>query len=122
MRSPSGLLVYYLNSVGVGRICVGKDLAYQALWINITLILWGTNILPVKDEEGKPIIPSKTALVDKGIVVSVFSQRLHYQSITEDNDNRRPPPFPCSFEPRSSRTGVTINAALDEAYSTWDFV
>ena len=53
----------------VCRICVGKDLAVQSLSINFAVMLWGLNISAAVDKNGKPIIPSATALVDRGVTV-----------------------------------------------------
>lgn len=40
------------------RICPGRHMAYESLWIAVASILAVFNITPAKDELGKPILPS----------------------------------------------------------------
>ena len=51
------------------RICSGRHMANNALFIDIASLLWGTNISAVKDEAGKPIIPDTLETVNSGLVV-----------------------------------------------------
>lgn len=48
------------------RICVGRDLAQQALFIYIATVLWAADISPSSDAAA--VLPSPTTLEDKGIV------------------------------------------------------
>jgi hypothetical protein len=41
----------------------------NALFIAMASILWAANIEPTHGTDGKLILPSRTALVDEGIVV-----------------------------------------------------
>ncbi|KAF7359170.1 Cytochrome P450 [Mycena sanguinolenta] len=51
------------------RICVGKDIASDSLFIAIASMLWALDFsAPIDDLEQK-ILPSKNAFVDKGLVV-----------------------------------------------------
>ena len=60
---------------GAVKLCVGRDLAQQSLFINIATMLWGANISPSVDNQGAPVLPSSTALVDKGLAVYVFARQ-----------------------------------------------
>ena len=51
------------------RICPGKDCANQALYINITTMLWAFDIGKAKDADGHLITPSRTECVDDGLAV-----------------------------------------------------
>ena len=51
------------------RICPGRHLANNELFINIATILWAADISAVKDEAGKPIIPNTLETVNNGLVV-----------------------------------------------------
>ncbi|KAF8589046.1 cytochrome P450 [Ramaria rubella] len=68
------------------RICVGINWANQALFINIAMILWATNIGRAVDAEGVEITPSMTGFSDRGLAI-------------------RPKPFRCTITARSP--GVT---------------
>ena len=51
------------------RICIGMNVANNALFIAMVSILWAANIEPARGIDGKPILPSRTDFVDEGIVV-----------------------------------------------------
>lgn len=50
------------------RICVGRHVANNSLFLNIASILWTFNINPVKDAAGVPIVPGEESL-NQGLVV-----------------------------------------------------
>lgn len=50
-------------------MCVGVNIANQALFIDMVSILWATSIEPAYDARGKEIIPSRTDCIDEGVVV-----------------------------------------------------
>ncbi|KAF7790536.1 hypothetical protein EIP86_001492 [Pleurotus ostreatoroseus] len=59
-------------SYGTGRrMCVGKDLANQTLFIDFATLLWACNIDKAIGADGNPIIPSQADFVDEGVVVYV---------------------------------------------------
>lgn len=66
------------------RICPGKRLAENSLFIAITRILWGFNISKVQDPETK-----------EEITPSIFAYT--------DGFNSKPHPFPCVITPRSEQ-------------------
>ena len=49
------------------RGCVGKDIANQALIINIGIILWACNIEKAVDDAGCPITPSSMDFIDNNL-------------------------------------------------------
>ena len=51
------------------RMCPGRYMANNALFISIATILWAADISAVKDEAGKPIIPNTFEFVNSGLVV-----------------------------------------------------
>ncbi|KAF8191536.1 cytochrome P450 [Mycena galopus ATCC 62051] len=72
------------TAYGFGRrICAGKDLATDTLFIDFASMLWALEFAAPVDESGNKIFPSRTACVDEGLVV-------------------RPAPFECRITPRHS--------------------
>jgi cytochrome P450 len=56
-------------SFGFGRrICVGKDLATESLFIDTARILWAAKLEQVRDENGKEVAPDTETMVDAGAV------------------------------------------------------
>lgn len=58
--------------VGYGfgrRICVGRHVANNSVYIDIVSLLWGTTIAPLKDAQGKPIMPDTEGFVNDGLVL-----------------------------------------------------
>ena len=51
------------------RMCIGKEVATQALFIDIAAMLWAFNIETAVDLNNQPIIPSRADCVDEGLVV-----------------------------------------------------
>ncbi|KAF7333345.1 Cytochrome P450 [Mycena venus] len=80
------------HAFGFGRrICVGRHVANDSLFIDCANILWALSIEPFRDDNGVPIIPGLDESIDAGIVV-------------------RPPMFRCSFTPRfASATEIVAN-------------
>jgi hypothetical protein len=68
------------------RICPGMHIAMNSLFIVITRILWAFDINPLKDSDGKPIIPSTEDFIG-GLVI-------------------RPRPFTFSLELRRPEEGA----------------
>ena len=59
-------------SFGFGRrICVGKHLANDSLFIMTARILWTATLKCARDENGKELPPDPNAFVDKGIITFV---------------------------------------------------
>ncbi|KAF5343053.1 hypothetical protein D9758_011137 [Tetrapyrgos nigripes] len=81
-------------SYGFGRrVCVGMNLANNALFINIVSILWAVNVKCPVGPDGKKIIPDRNKFIDDGLVV-------------------RPEQFNCVIEPREH----DVNVKLGEGY------
>ena len=57
----------------IHRICIGMNLANQALFIDIASMLWAASIEKALDADGRPIVPSRTECLDEGLVVYVSS-------------------------------------------------
>jgi cytochrome P450 len=56
-------------TLGFGRrICVGKDLANESLFINTARILWAAKLERPRDENGKPFPLDVQTIVDDGVV------------------------------------------------------
>ncbi|EIM88908.1 cytochrome P450 [Stereum hirsutum FP-91666 SS1] len=64
------------------RICIGLNIANQALFIDVASTLWAASIEPALDDFGNEIVPSRNESVDEGLVV-------------------RPVPFKCKIVPRA---------------------
>lgn len=54
-----------------GRICVGMNLANNALFINMVSVLWAVKIKCPIGSDGKEIIPDRSRFIDDGLVVFV---------------------------------------------------
>lgn len=90
---PTGAHAQGHSTYGFGkRICSGMNIANQALFIDFACLLWAVNIQQAHDREGNPIIPSRTDVVDEGLVV-------------------RPVPFECHITPRSSDRASVVQLA-----------
>ena len=48
-------------------------MANNSVFINVATVLWAANIAPLKDEEGKPIVPNPLEAVGAGVVVLVLA-------------------------------------------------
>ncbi|GJJ12682.1 hypothetical protein Clacol_006926 [Clathrus columnatus] len=53
----------------VSRICVGRHVAVNSLFIQMTCILWCFNITPAEDETGKPIFIDENEMIEDGLTV-----------------------------------------------------
>ncbi len=53
------------------RICIGKDLANQSLFMDFAMLLWAFNISKACDADGQEITPSRSDVIDEGLVVCV---------------------------------------------------
>ncbi|KAJ7760656.1 cytochrome P450 [Mycena maculata] len=97
-------LINYSIPFGFGRrLCPGKHVAQQTLFITTVRILWAFNIIPSLDEMGNQIIPS----------AEDFTSGL----------TTRPTPFPCRFEPRQGSTVEVVHNEAERAdaeTSAWE--
>ena len=69
---PGPVETYQAGHVGFGfgrRICVGKDLANESLFINTVRTLWAAKLARPRDERGKEVPLDIGAMVDAGIVL-----------------------------------------------------
>jgi cytochrome P450 len=51
------------------RICVGKHLANDSLFIHTARILWAATLECVKDENGNDVLPDINAFMDVGLIM-----------------------------------------------------
>jgi len=79
------------------RICVGRHVSNNSMFVEIAALLWCFDITPAKDAQGKDILPDPMDSVDEGLVV-------------------RPAPFHCTITPRSQEVEATISQTK-ELYS-----
>lgn len=57
-------------SFGFGRrVCMGRDVAEDTLFIFIAVMLWSLCIEPSTNDEGKEIIPSRQDIVEEGLIM-----------------------------------------------------
>lgn len=57
-------------SFGFGRrICMGRHVAGNSLFIFIAMILWSMNIEPIVDETGQAVKPDSSDIEEEGLVV-----------------------------------------------------
>ena len=72
--APSSLDVREEGHVSYGfgrRLCVGRHMANNSLFIDIAIMLWATNIERKRDASGEALPLNVDGFVDHGIVVSV---------------------------------------------------
>jgi cytochrome P450 len=59
-------------SFGFGRrICVGKHIANDSLFIKTAMILWVATLKCARDKSGKELLPDPNSFVDKGVIMFV---------------------------------------------------
>ena len=64
------------------RICVGRHVATNGLFINIASLLWAATVSPVTDNEGNKVIPDTFAFINNGLVLYVFDSYLPRYHLT----------------------------------------
>ncbi|KAJ3804446.1 cytochrome P450 [Lentinula lateritia] len=77
---------------GRRRICVGRHIASNSMFIEIACLLWAFNIRAENDSKGRNILPDSLDSIDEGLVV-------------------RPAPFSCQISPRN----MELTAILAQA-------
>jgi len=85
------------------RICPGRAVAEQALFIVISRMLWAFDFSPAVNEKGRPLLPDPDAATS--------------------NVTRRPNVFPCALKPRSEEVaGMIIDEAAraEDALREWE--
>jgi cytochrome P450 len=88
-------------SYGFGRrICVGRHMADNSLFINIAVLLWAVKIERRVDASGQLLPLDLDGFVDHGVVVSVGSLYILKWILTWGGFCRRPVPFECEITPR----------------------
>ena len=68
---PGHVETYQAGHVGFGfgrRICVGKDMAMDSLFIETVRMLWATKLVRARDENGKEVPLDIEMIVDDGLV------------------------------------------------------
>ncbi|KAJ8507836.1 hypothetical protein ONZ45_g9819 [Pleurotus djamor] len=76
------------------RICVGRHVSNNSMFIEIACLLWACNIRPGKDENGNVVMPDPHDSIDEGLVV-------------------RPAPFLCDITSRSPEVEVILTETKD---------
>jgi cytochrome P450 len=82
------------------RICVGKYLANDSLFINTVTILWATKLECARDENGKELPPDPNAFVDNGINTLVLLSMDESWDVAEFLVCSHPGPYECIITPR----------------------
>lgn len=89
------------------RVCPGRFLARDSVWITVACVLALFDVRPAKDADGKPIIPS-------GEYENSFLWRVsdlsHNQTLTKPVCLSNPKPFVCNIQPRSPRHEALANS------------
>ncbi|KAJ7510535.1 cytochrome P450 [Mycena galericulata] len=89
-------LINYNIPFGFGRrLCPGKNVALQTMFITVVRILWAFRILPELDDKGRPTLPSADDFTS-GLIT-------------------RPVPFACRFEPRHGSAVDVVNSEAERA-------
>jgi len=69
------------------RVCPGRHVANNTISINIASVLWGLEIRPIIDQEGRPLIPKPTDMVITGLTVRPAPFCIDVQSRFQDMHN-----------------------------------
>jgi hypothetical protein len=80
------------------RLCVGRYVANDSLFINIAILLWATKIEPKKDALGKLLPLDVDGFEDHGLIVLVDPSYIMDSALK--CFRRRPVPFECEISPR----------------------
>ena len=96
------------------RVCPGKELANEALYMTVACVLWALNIEPACGKDGRPILPSRDDLVQEGIVVYVSCWYLSW--LAPNAGCSRPKPFECMFVARSLEVAGIVQSCTRFAY------
>ncbi|RPD55083.1 cytochrome P450 [Lentinus tigrinus ALCF2SS1-7] len=78
------------------RHCAGMHVAQQSIYIVVARILWAFDVEPVKDEDGKPILPDMSDMKSMGLT-------------------RKPAPFRFSVRPRFPEANIVVEKEAAEA-------
>ena len=97
------------------RVCVGKHVANNSLFIDFAMMLWACTIEPGKDEKGNVIPIDVDGCVEDGLVVWVFlrSTIVGPSRLIVSLAARRPIPFKVDISPRFPEA-VTLLASENE--------
>ncbi len=83
------------------RICVGKHLANDSLFISTARILWAATLECARDENGNELPPDPNAFVHKGIIMFVtFASADRLYDIAKFLVYSQPAPYGCVIAPR----------------------
>ena len=97
------------------RVCVGKHVANNSLFIDFAMMLWACTIEPGKDEKGNVIPIDVDGCIEDGLVVWVFlrSTVVGPSRLIVPLAARRPIPFKVDISPRFPEA-VTLLASENE--------
>jgi hypothetical protein len=100
------------------RVCVGKHVANNSLFIDFAMMLWACTIEPGKDEKGNVIPIDVDGCIEDGLVVWVFLRTtiVEPSRLTVLMAARRPVPFKVDISPRFPEA-VTLLASENEHQS-----
>ncbi|KAJ7605462.1 cytochrome P450 [Mycena polygramma] len=76
------------------RLCIGRHVANNSLFIDMACILWAANIRPTKDAAGNPVMPIESESINDGLVV-------------------RPIPFDCDITARFPGAEALLAQAVE---------
>ncbi len=82
------------------RICVGKHLANDLLFICTARVLWAVTLERAQDKNGKELLPDTNAFVDNGIITLVPLPVVQFWDIAEFFVCSHPAPYDCIISPR----------------------
>ncbi len=82
------------------RICVGKHLANDSLFINTARILWAATLKCARDGNGKELPPDLNAFVDNGVNTLVLLLLSQFWDVAKFLARSHPAPYNCVVKPR----------------------
>ena len=97
------------------RVCVGKALANDSLFINSARILWAATLDCARGENEKELRPDTNAFLDKGVITLVLLPIDQFWDVTELLECRHPAPHDCIITPRFPEA-LSILAEQSESF------
>ena len=96
-----------------GRVCPGRWLALDNIWLTVASILAVYDVVPAKDADGREVLPEEAFTTES--VRCVARWRWRVSVLTARTDGSRPRPFKCAFVPRSEAALALIRQDEDGA-------
>lgn len=101
------------------RICPGRYMAYESMWIAIASVLSVFNVQKAKGDNGEFIVPPE-AYCDGFVRLVLFSMLFYRVALTVWFVFSQPLPFPCAIVPRSpNHEAMILELEAEDRYYSY---